>query len=131
MNHIPRFHHARKLSTRSCRPTQATEQADEKLCSHSCLHSPRPQAADNKAPQAGNLFSPSLEAEESSLSWTRDPNTGLLWMAPTSALRARPRRRASTRPAFACHRVRCDQHRLTLFVQDPPLPGKYQALLNL
>ena len=105
MNQIPRLHQARKLSTRSCRPTPATEQADKKLCSHGHLHSPRPQAADNKAPQAGNLFSPSLEAEESSLSWTRDPNTGLLWMAPTS-----PGKVFSNDVG---------QFRLTPFVQDP------------
>ena len=102
---------------------------------------------DNEASQAGNLFSPSLEAEESSLSWTREPNTGLLGMGPTSPSKVfsndvsqsrltpfvqDPRRRASTKPAFkACDRVQGDQHRLTLFMQDPQSPGKYQAILHL
>ena len=43
-----------------------------------------PQSADKESPRPGNIYPPGLGAEEGILSWTSEPSTGLIWIAPTT-----------------------------------------------
>ena len=70
-------------SSPSSPPLHSTKQTDEMLFSPGFRLHPRPEAADQEPPRPGNLYLPGLGAEKVSLSWTRELNAGLLWIAPT------------------------------------------------
>ena len=71
-------------SSQSSAPLHSTKQKDEMSSSSGHLLTPRPQAADKEPPLPGYLYLPGLGAERGSLSWTSEPNTRLIWIAPTT-----------------------------------------------
>ena len=85
LNHITRLCRTRKSPISSRRPPSSPPNKQTKSCPAPVVFSRhRPQAADKEPPRPGNLYLSGLGAEKGSLSWTREPTTGRLWIAPTT-----------------------------------------------